>query len=151
MPDTKFLRNVFHQVFVDNVHMVQTRSKVQASQEAAKEVSKPYAHQLLDDAPDKEPQHSRDATLFRGVNVAIPMETMKDHHPKLYDSIIKFLSIANNLDIHLVNNIGSSYSECTYADIFVKKTQGASYHQHRGPYKYSVLQVSVVYGAHARY
>ncbi|KAJ9062876.1 DNA damage-inducible protein 1 [Entomophthora muscae] len=101
--------------------MVQTCSRVQASQEATKEVSKPYACQLLDDAPDTEPQCSGDATLLRGVNVAIPMETMKDHHPKLCDSIVKFLSTANNLDIHLVNNIGSSYSECTYADIFVNK------------------------------
>ncbi|KAJ9048893.1 DNA damage-inducible protein 1 [Entomophthora muscae] len=101
--------------------MVQTCSKVQASQEAAKEVSKPYARQLLDDAPDTEPQHSGDATPLRGVNVAIPMETMKDHHPELCDSIVKFLSTANNLDIHLVNNIGFSYSECTYADIFLNK------------------------------
>ncbi|KAJ9079806.1 DNA damage-inducible protein 1 [Entomophthora muscae] len=99
--------------------MIQTCSKVQASQEAIKEVSKPYACQLLDNTPDTEPQHSGDATPLRGVNVAIPMETMKDHHPKLCDSIVKFLSTANNLDIHLVNNIGSSYSECTYADIFV--------------------------------
>ncbi|KAJ9071630.1 DNA damage-inducible protein 1 [Entomophthora muscae] len=120
-PDTRFLGNVLHQVRVNNVHMIQTCSKVQASQEATKEVSKPYACQLLDNAPDTEPQHSGDATPLRGVNVAIPMETMKDHHPKLCDSIVKFLSTANNLDIHLVNNIGSSYSECTYADIFVNK------------------------------
>ncbi|KAJ9073298.1 hypothetical protein DSO57_1018013 [Entomophthora muscae] len=101
--------------------MVQTRSKVQASQEATKEVSKPYACQLLDNAPDTESQCSDDATPLRGVNVAIPMETMKDHHPELCDSIVKFLSTTNNLDIHLVNNIGSSYSEFTYADIFVNK------------------------------
>ncbi|KAJ9048870.1 DNA damage-inducible protein 1 [Entomophthora muscae] len=101
--------------------MVQTCSKVQASQEAAKEVSKPYACQLLDNTPDKEPQHSGDATPLRGINVAIPMETMKDHHPKLCDSIVKFLSTAKKLDIHLVNNIGFSYSKCTYADIFVNK------------------------------
>ncbi|KAJ9068287.1 DNA damage-inducible protein 1 [Entomophthora muscae] len=101
--------------------MVKTRSKVQASQEATKEVSKPYACQLLDNAPDTEPQRSGDATPLRSVNVAIPMETMKDHHPKLCDNIVKFLSTADNLDIHLVNNIGSSYSECTYADIFVNK------------------------------
>ncbi|KAJ9049201.1 hypothetical protein DSO57_1027139 [Entomophthora muscae] len=85
--------------------MVQTRSKVQASQEATKEVSKPYNCQLLDNTPDTEPQRSGDATPLRCVNVAIPMETMKDHHPKLYDSIVEFLSTANNLDIHLVNNI----------------------------------------------
>ncbi|KAJ9073612.1 DNA damage-inducible protein 1 [Entomophthora muscae] len=101
--------------------MVQTCSKVQASQEATKEVSKPYACQLFDDTPDTEPQRSGDATPLRGVNVAIPMETMKDHHLKLCDSIVKFLSTAKNLDIHLVNNISSSYSECTYADIFVNK------------------------------
>ncbi|KAJ9077800.1 hypothetical protein DSO57_1013226 [Entomophthora muscae] len=101
--------------------MVQTLFKVQASQEATKEVSKPYACQLLDNVPDKEPQCLGDATPLRGVNVAIPMKTMKDHHPELCDSVVKFLSTANNLDIHLVNNIGSSYSECTYADIFVNK------------------------------
>ncbi|KAJ9089726.1 DNA damage-inducible protein 1 [Entomophthora muscae] len=101
--------------------MVKTRSKVQASQEATKEVSKPYACQLLDDAPDTEPKHSGDTTPLRGVNVAIPKEKMKDHHPELCDIIVKFLSTADNLDIHLVNKIGSSYSECTYADIFVNK------------------------------
>ncbi|KAJ9081071.1 hypothetical protein DSO57_1018541 [Entomophthora muscae] len=120
-PDTGLLGNALHQVLVGNVHMVQTCSKVQASQEAAKEVSKPYACQLLDDAPDTEPQRSGDATPLRDVNVAITMETMKDHYPKLCESIVKFLSTANNLDIYLVNNIGSSYSECTYADIFVNK------------------------------
>ncbi|KAJ9066528.1 hypothetical protein DSO57_1008719 [Entomophthora muscae] len=82
--------------------MVQTCSKVQASQEATKEVFKPYTCQLLDNAPDMEPQHSGDTTPLRGVNVTIPMETMKDHHPKLCGSIVKFLSTANNLDIHLV-------------------------------------------------
>ncbi|KAJ9079708.1 hypothetical protein DSO57_1032635 [Entomophthora muscae] len=120
-PDTGFSGNALHQVHIDNVHMVQTCSKVQASQEATKEVSKPYACQLLDDTPDMEPQHSGDATPLRGVNLAIPMETMKDNHPELCESIVKFLSTANNLDIHLVNNIGSSYSECTYADTFVNK------------------------------
>ncbi|KAJ9082710.1 DNA damage-inducible protein 1 [Entomophthora muscae] len=49
------------------------------------------------------------------------MDTMKDHQPKLCDIIVEFLSTAKNLDIHLVNNIGSSYSECTYTDIFVNK------------------------------
>ncbi|KAJ9079819.1 hypothetical protein DSO57_1031609 [Entomophthora muscae] len=101
--------------------MVQIFSKVQASQEATKEVSKPYACQLLDNTPDMEPQRLGDATPLRGVNVAMFMETMKDHHPELCESIVKFFSTANNLDIHLVNNIGSSYSECTYADIFVNK------------------------------
>ncbi|KAJ9050651.1 DNA damage-inducible protein 1 [Entomophthora muscae] len=121
MPDTGFSRNALHQVLANNFHMVQTLSKVQASQEATKEVSKPYACQLLDDTPDMEPQHLGDATPLRGVNVAIPMETMKDHHPKICDSIVKFLSTAKNLYIHLVNNISSSYSECTYAYIFVNK------------------------------
>ncbi|KAJ9051351.1 DNA damage-inducible protein 1 [Entomophthora muscae] len=101
--------------------MVQTHSKVQASQEATKEVSKPYVHQLLDNMSDTEPQCLGDATLLRGANVDIPIETMKDHHLELCDSIFKFLSTANNLDIHFVNKIGSSYSECTYADISVNK------------------------------
>ncbi|KAJ9053065.1 hypothetical protein DSO57_1027841 [Entomophthora muscae] len=121
MPDTGFSGDTLHQVLVEDVHMVQTCYKVQASQEAAKEMSKPYACQLLDNTPDTKPQRSGDATPLRGVNMAIPMETMKDHHPKLCDSIVKFLSTANNLDIHLVNTISSSYSECTYADIFVNK------------------------------
>ncbi|KAJ9074605.1 DNA damage-inducible protein 1 [Entomophthora muscae] len=121
MPDTGFLGNALHQVLINYVHIVQTHSKVQASQEATKEVSKPYACQLLDNTPDTEPQRSGDATPLRGVKIAIPMETMKDHHPELCDSSVKFLSTANNLDIHLVNKIGSSYSECTYADIFVNK------------------------------
>ncbi|KAJ9077266.1 DNA damage-inducible protein 1 [Entomophthora muscae] len=120
-PDTGFLGNLLHQVLVNDVHMVQTCSKVQASQEATKEVFKPYACQLLDNTPDREPQHLGDVTPLRGINVAIPMETMKDHHPELCDSIVKFISTDNNLDIHLVNKIGSSYSECTYADIFVNK------------------------------
>ncbi|KAJ9067770.1 hypothetical protein DSO57_1035868 [Entomophthora muscae] len=120
-PDTGFWGNVLHQVLVNNVHMVQTYSKVQDSQEATKKVSKPYACQLLDNAPDTEPQCLGDATPLKGINMAIPMEIMKDHHPELCDSIFKFLSTANNLDIHLVNNIGSSYSECTYTDIFVNK------------------------------
>ncbi|KAJ9053619.1 hypothetical protein DSO57_1022526 [Entomophthora muscae] len=110
-PDTGLSGNALHQVLVNNVHMVQIRSKVQASQEATKEVSKPFACQLLENAPDTEPQHSGDATPLRGVNVAIPMKTAKDHHPELCDSIVKFLSTAKNLDIHLVKNIGSSYSE----------------------------------------
>ncbi|KAJ9066139.1 DNA damage-inducible protein 1 [Entomophthora muscae] len=46
---------------------------------------------------------------------------MKAHHLKLYGSILEFLSMADDLDIHLVNKISSSYSECTYADIFVNK------------------------------
>ncbi|KAJ9074071.1 hypothetical protein DSO57_1009940 [Entomophthora muscae] len=46
---------------------------------------------------------------------------MKAHHPELCGSILEFLFMADNLDIHLVNKISSSYSECTYADIFVNK------------------------------
>ncbi|KAJ9050332.1 hypothetical protein DSO57_1015356 [Entomophthora muscae] len=120
-PDTGFLGNALHQVLVDNVHMVQTCSKVQASQEATKEVSKPYACQLLDNTPDTEPQRSGDTTPLRGVNIAIPIKKMKDHYPELCDIIVESLFTANNSDIHLVNKIGSSYSECTYADIFVNK------------------------------
>ncbi|KAJ9085600.1 hypothetical protein DSO57_1012398 [Entomophthora muscae] len=46
---------------------------------------------------------------------------MKAHHPKLCGSILEFLSMVDDLDIHLVNKISSFYSECTYADIFVNK------------------------------
>ncbi|KAJ9062522.1 hypothetical protein DSO57_1009868 [Entomophthora muscae] len=46
---------------------------------------------------------------------------MKAHHPKLCGSILKFLSMVDDLDIHLVNKISFSYSECTYADIFLNK------------------------------
>ncbi|KAJ9069240.1 DNA damage-inducible protein 1 [Entomophthora muscae] len=46
---------------------------------------------------------------------------MKAHHPELCGSILKFLSMADDLDIHLVNKISSSHSECTYTDIFVNK------------------------------
>ncbi|KAJ9082197.1 hypothetical protein DSO57_1006642 [Entomophthora muscae] len=70
------------------------------SQEDTKEVSNLYACLLLDDMSDTEPQRSGDATPLRGINVAIPMKTMKDHYPELCDSIVKFLSSANNLDIH---------------------------------------------------
>ncbi|KAJ9077033.1 hypothetical protein DSO57_1020552 [Entomophthora muscae] len=101
--------------------MVQTCSKVQVSQEDTKEASKPYACQLLENTPDTEPQRLENATPLRGVNIAIPMKTMKDHHPELCNSIVEFLSTANNLDIYLVNKIGSSYSECTYTNIFVNK------------------------------
>ncbi|KAJ9078768.1 hypothetical protein DSO57_1003232 [Entomophthora muscae] len=121
MPDTRFSGNALHQVLVNNVHMLQTCSKVQASQEATKEVSKPYACQLLDNAPNMEPQRLGDATPLGASMWPSPWITMKDHHPELCDSIVKFLSTANNLGIHLVNNIGSSYYECTYADIFVNK------------------------------
>ncbi|KAJ9066339.1 hypothetical protein DSO57_1010550 [Entomophthora muscae] len=120
-PGTGFLGNALHQVLVDNIYMVQTCSKVQASQEDTKEASNPYACQLLENIPDTEPQRLGNATPLRGVNMAIPMETMKDHHPELCDSIVEFLSTDNNLDIHLVNKIGSSYSEITYANIFVNK------------------------------
>ncbi|KAJ9057924.1 DNA damage-inducible protein 1 [Entomophthora muscae] len=46
---------------------------------------------------------------------------MKAHHPKLCGSILEFLSMADDLDIHLVNKISFYYSECTYANIFVNK------------------------------
>ncbi|KAJ9049989.1 hypothetical protein DSO57_1018717 [Entomophthora muscae] len=114
-PDTGFSGNVLHQALVNNVHM------------------------LLDNTPDTEPQSLGDATSLRGVNVAILMETMKDHHPELCNSIVKLISTANNLDIHLVNKIGSSYSECTYADIFVNKLKVQAIIETEAPYKHSVL------------
>ncbi|KAJ9049082.1 hypothetical protein DSO57_1028271 [Entomophthora muscae] len=46
---------------------------------------------------------------------------MKAHHPELCGSMLEFMSMEDDLDIPLVNKIISSYSECTYADIFVNK------------------------------
>ncbi|KAJ9064072.1 DNA damage-inducible protein 1 [Entomophthora muscae] len=46
---------------------------------------------------------------------------MKAHHPELCSSILEFLFMVDDLEIHLVNKITSSYSECTYVDIFVNK------------------------------
>ncbi|KAJ9087280.1 DNA damage-inducible protein 1 [Entomophthora muscae] len=76
---------------------------------------------MLDKAPDGGPGPSTDTLNLKGVNIAIPMDTMKAHHPKLCGSILEFLSMTDDLDIYLVNKISSSYSECTYADIFLNK------------------------------
>ncbi|KAJ9073229.1 DNA damage-inducible protein 1 [Entomophthora muscae] len=46
---------------------------------------------------------------------------MKTHYPDLCGSILEFLSMVDDLDIHLVKKISSSYSEFIYADIFVNK------------------------------
>ncbi|KAJ9052494.1 hypothetical protein DSO57_1033567 [Entomophthora muscae] len=121
VPDVGYSGDALHCVIVEDVHIVQTRSQAKAKGKAQAVDSKPYAHQLLDKAPDEGPGPSTDTSHLKGVNVAIPMDTMKAHQPKLCGSILKFLSMADDLDIHLVNKISSSYSECTYADIFVNK------------------------------
>ncbi|KAJ9088702.1 hypothetical protein DSO57_1020486 [Entomophthora muscae] len=107
--------NALHCVIVEDVHTTRAKSEAQAV------VSKPYTCQLLDKAPDKGSGPSTDTLHLKGVNVSILMDTMKAHHPELCGRILKFLSMADNLDINLVNKISSSYSECTYADIFVNK------------------------------
>ncbi|KAJ9072056.1 hypothetical protein DSO57_1031067 [Entomophthora muscae] len=119
--DVSYSGNSPHRVIVEDVHVVQTRSQAKAKGKAQVVVSMPYACQLLDKAPNEGPDPSTDTSHLKGVNIAIPMDTMKAHHPKLCGRILKFLSMADDLDIHLVNKISSSYSECTYADIFVNK------------------------------
>ncbi|KAJ9054525.1 hypothetical protein DSO57_1013398 [Entomophthora muscae] len=121
--DVDYSGNALHHVIVEDVHLVQTRSQAKAKGKAQVVVSKPYARQLLEKSPNKGPGPSTDTLHLKGVSVAIPMDTMKAHHPKLCGSILKFLFMADDLDIHLVNKISSSYSECTYADIIVNKNK----------------------------
>ncbi|KAJ9062904.1 hypothetical protein DSO57_1005706 [Entomophthora muscae] len=121
VPDINYSGNALHCIIVEDVHAVQTHSQAWAEGKAQAVVSKPYACQLLDKAPDKDSGPSTDTLHLKGVNFFIPMDTMKAHHPELCGSILEFLSMADDLDIHLVNKISSSYSECTYADVFVNK------------------------------
>ncbi|KAJ9079588.1 hypothetical protein DSO57_1033902 [Entomophthora muscae] len=111
VPDVSYSGNALHCVIVEDVHVVQTCSQAKAKGKAQAVVSKPYARQLLDKAPDEGPGPSTDTSHLKGVNVTIPMDTMKAHHPELCGSILKFLSMADDLDIHLVTKISSSYSE----------------------------------------
>ncbi|KAJ9059585.1 hypothetical protein DSO57_1000548 [Entomophthora muscae] len=96
-PDVGYSGNALHCVIVEDIHVVQTLSQAKAEGEAQAVVSKPYAHQLLDKAPDEGPGPSTDTSHLKGVNVAIPMDTMKAHHPKLCGSILEFLSMADYL------------------------------------------------------
>ncbi|KAJ9060236.1 hypothetical protein DSO57_1033017 [Entomophthora muscae] len=121
VPDIGYSGNTLHCFIVEDIHTVQTHSQTRAEGKAQAVVSKPYTCQLLDKAPDKGPGPSADTSHLKGVKVAIPTDTMKAHHPELCGSILELLSMADNLDIHLVNKRSSSYSECTYADIFVNK------------------------------
>ncbi|KAJ9084728.1 hypothetical protein DSO57_1021232 [Entomophthora muscae] len=121
VPDVGYSGNALNCFIVKDVYVVQTHSQAKAKGKAQAVVSKPYARQLLDKAPEKGPGPSTDTLHLKGVNIAIPMDTMKAHYPELCGSILKFLSMVDDLDIHLVNKISSSYSECTYADIFVNK------------------------------
>ena len=111
-----------HQIVVDDIHAVQTRGQKKATDTSAEEiVSKPYARQVLDSTEIASPTSSGNASTLKGVNVAMPIETMVKHHPELCNSLQDFLSTADKLDIHTVNETISPYSECTYADIFVCK------------------------------
>ncbi|KAJ9067910.1 hypothetical protein DSO57_1034132 [Entomophthora muscae] len=102
VPDISYSGNALHRVIVEDVHVVQTCSQARAEDKAQAVVSKPYACQLLDKAPDKGPSPSTDTSHLKGVNITISMDTMKAHHPKLCGSILEFLSMADDLDIHLV-------------------------------------------------
>ncbi|KAJ9072349.1 hypothetical protein DSO57_1028473 [Entomophthora muscae] len=111
-PDISYSGNTLYCVIVEDVYIVQTHSQKRLK-------AKPKQLSLSYKAPDEGPGPSTDTSHLKGVNVAIPMDTMKAHHPKLCGSILESLFMMDNLDIHLVNKISSSYSECTYADIFV--------------------------------
>ncbi|KAJ9049785.1 hypothetical protein DSO57_1021006 [Entomophthora muscae] len=121
VPDISYSGDALHRVIVKNVQVVQTCIQARAKGKAQTVVSKPYALHLLDKVPNKGPDPSTDTSHLKGVNGTIPIEIMKAHHPELCGSILEFLSMADDLDINLVNKISSSYSECTYADIFVNK------------------------------
>ncbi|KAJ9076690.1 DNA damage-inducible protein 1 [Entomophthora muscae] len=121
VPGIGYSGNVLHHLIFEDVHTVQTHSQARAKGKAQVVVSKPYTFQLLDKAPGEGPSPSTDTLHLKGINVAIPMDTMKAHHPEMCGSILEFLSMADNLDIHLVSKISYYYSECTYADIFVNK------------------------------
>ncbi|KAJ9068397.1 hypothetical protein DSO57_1029125 [Entomophthora muscae] len=94
VPDVGYSGNALHCVIVEDVHVVQTHSQAKAKGKAQAVVSKPYARQLLDKAPDEGPGPSTDTLHLKGVNIAIPMDTMKAHHPELCGSILEFLSMA---------------------------------------------------------
>ncbi|KAJ9053609.1 hypothetical protein DSO57_1022626 [Entomophthora muscae] len=53
VPDISYSGNALHHVIVEDVHIVQTRSQARAKGKAQPVVSKPYARQLLDKAPQK--------------------------------------------------------------------------------------------------
>ncbi|KAJ9055619.1 hypothetical protein DSO57_1002094 [Entomophthora muscae] len=119
VPDIGYSGNTLNCVIIEDVHVVKTHSQTRAECKVQAVVAKPYACQPLDKAPDKGPGPSTNTSHLKGVKVAIIMDTMKAHHPELYESILEFLSMVDNLNIHYVNKISSSYSECTYADIFL--------------------------------
>ncbi|KAJ9068671.1 hypothetical protein DSO57_1026374 [Entomophthora muscae] len=102
VPDVSYSGNALYCVIVEDVHVVQTRSQAKAKGKAQAVVSKPYTRQLLDKAPNEGPGPSTDTLHLKGVNIAIPMNTMKAHHPKLCGSILKFLSMADDLEVHLI-------------------------------------------------
>ncbi|KAJ9082818.1 hypothetical protein DSO57_1000803 [Entomophthora muscae] len=74
--DVSYSGNSLHCVIVEDVHLVQTHSQAKAKGKAQVVVSKPYARQLLEKAPNKGPGPSTDTSHLKGVNVAIPMDTM---------------------------------------------------------------------------
>ncbi|KAJ9060245.1 hypothetical protein DSO57_1032908 [Entomophthora muscae] len=109
VPDIGYSGNALHCIIVEDIYLVQTCSQARAKGKAQAVVSKPYARQLLDKAPEKGPGPSTDTSHLKGVNIAIPMDTMKAHYPELCGSILKFLSMADDLDIHLaIINTGAS-------------------------------------------
>ncbi|KAJ9089189.1 hypothetical protein DSO57_1015516 [Entomophthora muscae] len=89
--DVGYSGNALHCFIVEDVHVVQTRSQARAEGKAQAVFSNPYACQLLDKAPNEGPGPSTDTSHLKGINIIIPMDTMKAHYPKLCGSILKFL------------------------------------------------------------
>ncbi|KAJ9068331.1 hypothetical protein DSO57_1029795 [Entomophthora muscae] len=129
VPDIGYSGNALHCVIVEDVHIVQTHSQARAKGKAQAVVSKPYTRQLLDKAPNEGPCPSTDTLHLKIINVAISMDTMKAHHPELCGSILEFLSMADNLDIHLVNKISASYSECQTISLYYCRDKNTGTHK----------------------
>ncbi|KAJ9087427.1 hypothetical protein DSO57_1033475 [Entomophthora muscae] len=67
VPEVGYSGNALHCVIVEDVHVVQTCSQAKAKGKAQAVVSKPYARQLLDKAPDEGPGPSTDTLHLKGV------------------------------------------------------------------------------------
>ncbi|KAJ9056748.1 hypothetical protein DSO57_1029769 [Entomophthora muscae] len=65
-PDVSYSGNALHCVIVEDVHVVQTRSQAKAEGKAQVVVSKTYARQLLDKAPNEGPGPSTDTSHLKG-------------------------------------------------------------------------------------
>ena len=122
-PDDEFTPDALHQLVADDVYAVNTRRQTkQLAEEAAKEISKPYAQQLQE-AQYIPGNSSGDHPSLKGVHVAMPIEAIATSFPQVCQSLRSYLDSPEPFDIHALNSKSSSYSECTYADISVNKVK----------------------------